>query len=194
VDEARLELRDGSAVVVRAIRPGDREAIRDAFSRLGPETRYRRFLSAVERLSDSDLRYLTEVDHSDHEALVAYDAESREGAGVARYVRDPDNPRLAEAAVVVSDDWQGRGLGTALCRMLAERAREEGIEAFAATLLAENRQAIHLIESLGPSRVVGTDGATIKVEVAIPHEGIGEGMRELLRTTARGLVHLRTRR
>ena len=60
--ERELELRDGARVAVRPIRAGDREAIREAFGRLSPETRYRRFLSSAERLSDSDLRYLTEVD------------------------------------------------------------------------------------------------------------------------------------
>ena len=69
--ESRLALDDGGTVAVRPIRPEDRDAIRAAFERLGPESRYRRFLSSVERLSDSDLRYLTDVDHSNHEALIA---------------------------------------------------------------------------------------------------------------------------
>ena len=192
--ERELELRDGARVAVRPIRAGDREAIREAFGRLSPETRYRRFLSSAERLSESDLRYLTEVDHSAHEAFVAFDPVTRDGVGVARFIRDPERPTVAEAAVVVGDEWQNRGLGTALCRVLVERARELGIEAFTATLLAENQRMIHVLESLGPTQVVSSDGPTITVELAIPREGIGDSMRELLRSTAKGRARLRTRR
>jgi GNAT superfamily N-acetyltransferase len=81
------------------------------------------------------LAYLTEVDHHDHEALVAFDDCSSEGVGVAWYVRV--DGATAEAAVTVADDWQGRGLGTALTSMLAERALEEGIDRFTAVVLAE---------------------------------------------------------
>lgn len=92
--------------------------------------------------------------------------------------------------MVVDDDWQGRGLGVALCRMLAERAREEGVERFEATLLAGNDRMLHLISSLGPSRIVGRDGPTITVEVDLPPEGIGEHMRGVLRAAATGNAEL----
>src|SRR5205814_4190233 len=98
--------------------------------------------------------------HHDHEAPVDYDAAYREGIGVARFVRDQDDPAVAEASVVVDDGWQGRGLGTSLCQLLAERARQEGVERFLATLLATNEPMLHVIESLGPARVVARDGAT----------------------------------
>ena len=75
-------------------------------------SRYRRFFSPVNHLTESQLDYLTLVDHHDHEAIVAL--ASGEIRGVARYVRpEPDSPR-AEVAVVVEDSWQGRGLGTEL--------------------------------------------------------------------------------
>lgn len=192
--EGEIQLSDGARVAVRPIEAGDREAIREAFGRLSAETRYRRFLTSVERLSESELRYLTDVDHTDHEALVAYDPDTGDGIAVARFIRDPGRPTVAEAAVVVGDDWQSRGLGTELCRMLAERAREVGVEAFTATLLAENQRMIHVLESLGRTRVVSGTGGTITVELAIPSEGIGETMRELLRSTAKGLARLRIRR
>jgi len=119
---ARLTLLDGSTVRVRPIRPGDKQRLLEGFERLSPESRYRRFLSPVPRLSDRALRYLTEVDHHDHEALIGI-AHDCSGVGVARFVRSEEDPELAEAAVTVVDDWQGRGLGTALLVLLAERAR-----------------------------------------------------------------------
>jgi RimJ/RimL family protein N-acetyltransferase len=188
--EIEVELRDGSFALVRPVSPADKEAIRTAFARLSDETRYLRFLAPVQSLSESQLRYLTEVDHHDHEALVAYDREGRNGVGVARFVRKEDDPAAAEAAVVVDDEWQGRGLGTAMCRLLIERAREEGVARFESTLFADNRRMLHVIESLGPAEVVASAGATLTVVVEIPPEGMGEHIREVLRATAGGRAEL----
>jgi GNAT superfamily N-acetyltransferase len=67
------------------------------------------------------------VDHHDHEAIIALDPLTGEGVGVARYVRAGADPEVAEVAVTVVDDWQGRGLGRALLERLAARARREGV-------------------------------------------------------------------
>ena len=150
----RHALRDGSSVVVRPIEPEDRDLLRAGFERLSPESRYQRFLVPMAELSDEMLDYLAEVDHRDHEALVALDAETGEGVGVARFVRLAGRPRVAEAAVTVVDAWQGRGLGTLLLELLATRAREEGVAHFSALVLATNTDMLELLERLGPVRVV----------------------------------------
>jgi GNAT superfamily N-acetyltransferase len=195
VAEARwpveLRLRDGSMAVVRPVEPGDQDAIRAAFERLSEQSRYQRFLTAIAELSDSDLRYLTELDHHDHEALIAFDAVTGDGVAVARFVRN-DDLVSAEAAVTVIDDWQGRGTGTAMCNLLAERAREEGIERFTALLLASNDQMRDVLASLGPAEVISRDAGTIVAEVAIPPEGIGDHMAGVLRVVAGGTVELAT--
>jgi GNAT superfamily N-acetyltransferase len=123
-EEARL--RDGSRVLIRPIRPDDRELVRAGFERLSPESRYRRFLTPMPTLTDQQLAYLTDVDHDDHEAMIAIDPATADGLGISRFVRDAERPRTAEAAVTVIDEWQGRGLGTALLTALTERARKEG--------------------------------------------------------------------
>lgn len=161
-----LTLPDGSRVLVRPIEPGDQASLTDGFQRLGTESRHRRFLSPLNRLDGAALRYLTEIDHRDHEALIAFDAGSGESVGVARFVRGEDRSR-AEAAVVVVDDWQGRGLGTVLLERLAERAREESVEAFRALVLASNRQVRALLERIGEVREVGRDGELVELEVQL---------------------------
>lgn len=124
---APIALRDGWRVRIRQGRETDRDLLLRGFARLGPDSRYRRFLSPMSELSDSTVRYLTAIDHHDHEAMIALDEETGEGIGVARYVRDPDHADAAEVAVTVIDDWQGRRLGTLLLEVVSARARAEGI-------------------------------------------------------------------
>jgi nucleotide-binding universal stress UspA family protein/RimJ/RimL family protein N-acetyltransferase len=147
----RVTLRDGSQIAIRPITPDDREAIAEGLRRLSPESRYRRFFAPVPELSDRDLDYLTRVDHHRHEALVALDADTGAGVGVARFVQTGDG--VAEPAMVVADDWQGRGVATALLDALVVRAREEGVERFVAPVLAGNVEAMRVLERLGRTAV-----------------------------------------
>ena len=117
-----VELRDGSRVVIRPIEPDDRAALVAGFERLSAESRYRRFFGPITHLSERDLDYLTRVDHHDHEALVAFEDGTGDGVGVARYVRT--GPDVAEPAIVVADDWHGRGAGSRLLDALVKRAQE----------------------------------------------------------------------
>jgi len=181
-------LRDGALVRLRPIRPTDKALLRAGFERLGPRSRYRRFLAPMPRLADSVAAYLTDVDHHDHEAIVALDDATGAGVGVARFVRRADRPDTAEAAVTVVDDWQGRGLGTILLDRLAERARAEGIVRFSALLLADNRDMLDLLEGLGPVRVVDRRQGTIEVEAELPAEGAGAELQGVMRACARGEV------
>jgi len=142
-------LRDGSEIVIRPIRPDDKNAIESGFDRMSPESRYRRFFAPLQRLSERDLRYLTEVDHTDHEALIGFDRDSGTPVGVARYVRG-DVAAEAEVAVTVVDDWQGRGAATALLDALVERARDENVDRFVALVLSENTDALELFAHLAP--------------------------------------------
>lgn len=176
---------------MRPIAPEDKRMLRDGFARLSEESRYHRFLTPISELTRSQLAYLTEVDHHDHEALVAIDAKSRGGVGVARFVR-LDDSEGAEAAVTVVDEWQGRGLGTVLCNLLADRARDEGVRRFSAILLGSNRQMLELLASLGPVREFSRDAGMVEVEVQLPERGIGEHMAGVLRVVAGGTVELAT--
>jgi len=181
---SETELRDGSRVKVRPVRKADAALLLRGFQRLSEESRYRRFLCSMPELSEAMVRYLTDVDHHDHEAIVALDPETGEGVGVARYVRDRDRPERAEAAVTVIDDWQGRGLGTLLLELLAVRAREEGIGRFTALMLASNDDMMQLLESLGPVRVLDREAGTVEIEAPVPADGLSPQFRNLLKLTA----------
>jgi RimJ/RimL family protein N-acetyltransferase len=143
-------LRDGSRVLLRPLRPTDREVYLRAFDHLSPETRYMRFFSPKPHLSDAEVRYFVDVDHHDHEAIVAIDLSSGAGIGVARYVRDPAHPDTAEISIVVADEHQGHGLGALLLEDVAERAAEEGLQRLRASVLADNFRMLRLIRSRWP--------------------------------------------
>ena len=148
-ESEHVVLADGLELLLRPVRPNDKGRLEQAFKRLSPETRYRRFFAPLESLSDQDLRYLTEVDHHDHEAIAAVNPENGMIVGVARFVRS-DDPTEAEVAVVVGDPWQGHGVATALLQQLVGRARAEGIDHFVALVLSDNTDALELFRHLAP--------------------------------------------
>jgi RimJ/RimL family protein N-acetyltransferase len=190
VPEWAERLRDGEQILVRPIRPEDRAELAAGMERLSPESRYRRFFTPTSQLSASQLSYLTEVDHHDHEALVAVQPETGYGIGVARFVRSADDEELAEVAVAVADSWQGRGVATALLNRLSERARAEGVRRFSAEILSHNHPMLELIDDLGEVNVKHSDHGSLEVEVELPAEGMGAELRETLRAAARGLLRV----
>jgi len=162
----RIVLRDGSRVLIRQVRGTDAPLLADGFARLSATSRWMRFLAPKPELSAAELRYLTEIDHHDHEALGALDDASGRGVGVARYVRSAVDPEAAEVAVTVVDAWQGRGLGTELVAALSERACEEGIRRFTGLAAAENVAVAGLARSMGAD-VVLSEYATVMYEVPL---------------------------
>ena len=162
----RVVLRDGSDVVIRQVRSSDAPLLADGFARLGPESRRLRFLRRKDELTPAELRYFTDVDHHDHEALGALDPAAGRGVGVARYVRDASDPQSAEIAVTVVDDWQGRGLGAELLAQLSGRARAAGIRRFTALVSADNAAMTALLRRLCADPVHREHG-TIEWEITL---------------------------
>jgi GNAT superfamily N-acetyltransferase len=188
------QLSDGSLVEIRPLTGADKAGLAAGFRRLSPQSRYRRFLSATPELTAKQLSYLTEIDHHDHEALVAVEPSGRHGLGVARYVRLRERPTEAEVAVAVADDWQQRGLGTLLLRHLAARAREEGITSFTGLVLKDNVPMRHVLATLGHVELRDASGDTLEVSLRIPEDPLGDERGRLagwLRAGALG--HLGTR-
>jgi GNAT superfamily N-acetyltransferase len=185
---APVALRDGSHVRVRQGHSSDKQLLRRGFERLSPESRYRRFLAPMPELSEAMVRYLTEVDHHDHESIIALEEETGEGIGVVRYVRFTGRRDAAEFAVTVIDDWQRRGLGTLLLEVISARAREERITTFTALMLASNQEMMDVLTSLGPVRIIDRDAGTVEIEMPIPAVGLSPALSKLLRIAARSDV------
>jgi GNAT superfamily N-acetyltransferase len=172
----------------------DEEPVRRVFDGLSDESRHGRFLAAKPDLTPGDVAYLSDIDGHDHEALVCADSESGQPLGIARFIRLRDDPEVAEAAVAVVDEAQGRGVGTALMNALAERAQEERIRCFRAVLLADNAKSVSLLEHLGSVRRGDVEGGVVEMEVDLPvgRDSAAERAR-LLRAAATGSVRLGVR-
>jgi GNAT superfamily N-acetyltransferase len=155
----------GTELEIRPIAPDDKAGLAAAVDQSSDEAVYRRFLNPHGRLTAAELRYLTEVDHRDHEALLAIDPVSQMSVGVARYVRDRERHETAEIAVAVLESWQGRGVGKALLHRLAERARNEGITRFTALMLSENRPMRRLLADLGTTRLLSAGAGAVELAV-----------------------------
>jgi len=160
--------------------------VADGFARLSNQSRESRFLTGKPNLTPAELRYLTAVDHHDHEAILALNPVDGRGLGIARYIRRSEDPQAAEVAVTVVDDWQRRGLGTELLSRLADRARQEGICRFTALVAADNAAVVGLLQDSGMDvRVTQYDSGTVEYEITLPPHGLGDGLHALLRAFGR---------
>lgn len=183
-----VKLRDGSRARLRPIAAGDKEILAAAVERMSDESRYRRFFSVVNMLSPEQLAYLTEVDHVDHEAIVAIEPSTGSALGVARFVRRRSEPETAEVAFAVIDEWQGRGLGRALLTELTARARQEGVTSFYALVQYENEKSVKMLSKLNLPETVSL-GPESELLVKLPAErGMGVQLTALLRAAATGAI------
>ncbi|WP_254716676.1 GNAT family N-acetyltransferase [Actinomadura sp. WMMB 499] len=149
-DAAHVGFPDGSldAVRVRPYGRADGARLRGMSSRLSTGSLYTRFFSGTPRIPDHHVALMNGLDHWDRDALVALlDGEM---IGIAEYCRDADRPGRADAAVLVCDPWQRRGVATVLMRFLAQLAGRRGIREFGADVLPGNRDALLAVHSLWP--------------------------------------------
>jgi RimJ/RimL family protein N-acetyltransferase len=145
-----LELTDGTKVLVRPIVPEDEPLLHEAVAAMSERTVYFRFFSPLKRMPDALAHRLAVVDYNDRFALVATDKPRGKEriVGVARYDRVV-NIDVAEVAVAVIDEFQRRGLGSALMTILGKVATEHGIKTFTLVVLPENQQMLGLLRKMG---------------------------------------------
>jgi len=169
----QLVLRDGSRVQLRLIRASDKERLTAGLAQLSPQSRYLRFFTDKDRLTDGELRYFTEVDGEDHfalgVALLEDDGSEGEGVGIGRFVRLRDEPKVAEPALAVLDAMQGQGLGRLLMLRLISAATERGVERFRCDFLAINRSMGDLLRNVSSGVVFKSDGPVVTAEFPLPN-------------------------
>jgi acetyltransferase len=145
-------LRDGLSVLIRPIRPDDADDLQAGFRRLSPESIYLRFLGTMNELSDNMAQQLATLDYHSRMAFVATVpiAGKEILIGVARYgLVGAAEPGMAECAIVVGDEYQGRGLGQRMLDQLIRYARAHGVTGLLATIHSTNTRIKRFIERSG---------------------------------------------
>lgn len=157
---------DGVTYRIRPIRVEDEELERRFIMGLSPDSRYKRMMCSMREPSPQLLYQFVHVDYRKDMAFVALtgDPTDEQIIGVARYARGASDSD-SEFAVVVADQWQGRGVGAMLTRLLFKYAREQGIHKLHGDILASNKQMIDLVHWLGmDTRICPDDAGLIEAE------------------------------
>lgn len=146
-----FRLTDGTPVEFHTITPDDRERIQEGFALISEQSRYLRFFAPLNELSDQQLEYLTDVDQDEHVAWGVIDLAHPEqpGLGVGRFIRDASDSDVAEVAVTVADEFQHRGVGSALFGILYLRAMDLDVRILRAYILPQNQFIADFLDQMG---------------------------------------------
>jgi RimJ/RimL family protein N-acetyltransferase len=164
----KTKLQDGTLVLIRPLQRSDRNDLVRGFAKLSLGSRRFRFLSPIRKLSEYQLKSLIEVDQLNHVAIGVKDIGrlGKPGIAIGRFVRLEDEPAIAEFALTVSDEYQNRGIGTLLTRLLMRVALETGIEVLRGFLLDDNLAMIRLLESFG-ARIKRETGNVLQADLPV---------------------------
>jgi GNAT superfamily N-acetyltransferase len=148
--ERWVEIREGARVYLRPLKLTDEPRVRDLFYKLSPESVRSRFFQLLKALPHEQLQNLLRVDYEKDMALVALNdaTETSTALAIAHYRNDPQT-NFAEAAFLVLDEWQGKGIGSALLDSLVEMARQQGIAGFSAEVLSGNHGMMCVFHKCG---------------------------------------------
>jgi acetyltransferase len=193
-DGVEHQLPGGKRILLRPIRADDADQLRDGFQRLSERSRFLRFFTPMAKLPDGWAQRLSDLDHQTHRAWVAYDPDAAEaappglGVGVARLIQLEDDPTAAEAAVAVTDDYHGKGIGRVLLHVVAGTAVAVGYRTLVTNVLRENSRMLELVSAIGEPVRTTSDGASVRIEISLEHtsdEQIAKGaLYDLLRLAA----------
>jgi RimJ/RimL family protein N-acetyltransferase len=164
-------LRNGTEVLIRAIRHDDRQRIIDAFHKLDPQTIYTRFFSAKKELSEADLGRIDAADFEHAVVLVATlgsgDEEIIIGGGAYTVLERPGEPKTAEVSFTVEEDYHGQGLSGLFMRLLTQIGREHGIRRFEAEVLAGNLPMLKVFQRSGLRMSKRTEDGVVHVAMGL---------------------------
>ena len=169
LEERIVTLKKGVKIMIRPARAGDAGALEALFHRLSPDDVYTRFFRRVRSLTYRELQTLCNVNHETEVAFLAVTGprESEEVVGSACYFLSPTT-NLAEVAFMISPEWQGGGVGTALQTRLVEYAISRGVRGFVAEILPRNASMLRLIARAPGTVTTSRDEDAVHVTVVFP--------------------------
>ena len=144
-----IQLSDGTLVVLRPIHPIDGKQAHSFREKLSIESIYDRFLGYVPQISDKLVKRLTEIDYSKEMAIVAevQGKSQKEIIAIVRIVGETDNE--AEFAIIIADNWQGKGLGKIMTNYVLSIAQEMGFAKIYALVFSSNTQMLEILRRKG---------------------------------------------
>jgi len=148
--ERWIDLKDKSRVFLRPLKLTDESLLRDMFYKLSPESVHYRFFRMIKALPHEKLQEFLRVDYDADMALVVLtdSTEKAQIVAIAHYSKDP-RTNFADAAFLVRDDWQGKGIGTQLMSNLVDAAVAHGIAGFTADVLVQNHGMLRVFHKYG---------------------------------------------
>jgi RimJ/RimL family protein N-acetyltransferase len=171
----QAQLRNGTPVLIRAIRPDDRERIIAAFHKLDQDTIYTRFFSAKKELTANDLGRIEASDFVQAAVLVATLGSGADetiiGGGAYTVIQRPDGVPTAEVSFTIEEDYHGQGLSTLFMALLTEIGRERGIRRFEAEVLAGNTPMLKVFQRSGLAMTRHAEDGVVHVEMDLGAPG-----------------------
>jgi GNAT superfamily N-acetyltransferase len=166
--QVHTTLDDGTPTLIRPLRPEDKNDILNGFEKISPHSRYLRYSSAGSKLTSDDLETLTCTDEKRCLALGAADLSKQgmHGMGVARYILSDDDPDSAEIAMVILDEYQGRGLGSLMLDLLITIARKNGFQSLCGYVLPENRSMLRMLRRVS-AIIKHEPGGVIRIDIPL---------------------------
>lgn len=148
-------LKDQSQVALSLVKPSDRIRLLNGFDRISARTNINRFHSFKERFSENELDYLLSIDNVNHLAIGAIDAnrDSDVGIGLVRYIRNQSLPEQAEVAIIIIDEYQGKGLGNLLYGEMIKIAAYHGIRKLLNTVKKDNQAMLNLLKRFAAKKI-----------------------------------------
>jgi len=171
-EERTVALKNGARVLIRPARAADAGALQALFHRLSPDDVYTRFFRRVRSLTYTELQTLCNVNHETEVAFVGVTGprENEEVIGSGCYFLSPTT-NLAEVAFMVSPEWQGAGLGTALQARLQEYAMSRGVRGFVAEILPRDASMLRLAARVPGTMTTSRDEDGVHVTTLFPDRG-----------------------
>ena len=161
-------LRDGRTITIRAQRPEDLDGWRGALARTSAETLHLRFFAVKREVSEQEAHYFLDIDFVKHVALVVVaDEDGRPTliGGARYYIVEPGK---AEIAFGLIDEYQGKGIGSALISRLATIGREAGLHELVAEVLSDNLPMLSVFERSGLAMSTRREGPVVHVTLRFP--------------------------
>lgn len=160
----RIQVARQGDLLLRPVSVTDEKTLQDMFYRLSDESTYRRFMTHKRAHPHEEMQELVDLDYEQNMAIVACVPDTGEIVAMARYDVEPST-RLADIAFVVRDDWQGRGVGTALMQRMREIASARGLAGFTARVDAKNKPMLGVFEKSGCPFEGKLEGETYQLEL-----------------------------